>query len=775
MSVARWLRRIILVALAFALLAGAWFVWRLYASLPRTEGELVLAGLSAPAYLVRDERGVAHLFAEDDSAAAFALGAAHAQDRLWQMHFTREAFRGRLAAVLGPQALPNDARMRVLGLDDAADALAARLPEADRAYFQAYADGVNAVIESDAFVPPPEFLILGTRPAPWTVADTLLVYKAIAFDLVDGPYFRAAPRARLEPVLGKARMNQFLPAYPEDGVTALSPDEVGYVGETPAGAIEVEPARDPRGEPPEGSNNWVVSGEHTTTGMPLLANDPHLGLTTPGVWYLARLTTPDGSLVGATLPGAPGVVLGHNGALAWGFTNTGTDVADLLTPPESALDIVSETVETIAVKGGETETLTVRRTADGVVLPRDWFEAAQAQPLDRAAVLVWPLDDADDLTATTGRGIAAARDWDRLAETLRGFVVPMQNIVFADTAGNIGFIAAGRVPLRGPDGTWAGTVPFEALPQTYNPEDGIVVTANNVIPPEGYPHFLSDTWSPPFRAERITELLSSDRRLDKADFRAIQTDVVSGWAIDALPHLWEASPESELGQAALRRLRGWNGEMRADWPEPLIFAAWMEALSRAIYEDDLGDAFGEFFRPREQFVLDAVSGRAPGWCDDARTELAESCIDIAGPALDRAVARLAGENGRRIDSWRWGEAHPARFVHRPFAASRFLDPLFSTAVAAPGDGTTVNVAHYRYGGDGYPAFHGASYRAIYDLADLNASQFVSPVGQSGHFLSPHYRDLAEPWARGEYFEIRFDWTPDDPPEGARVLTMRPAD
>lgn len=773
-ALGRWIRRIILIAIALVIVAAGWFVWRLYASLPMTEGEIALEGLSEPAYIVRDANAVPHIFASDANAAAYALGVAHAQDRLWQMHFTRAAVRGQLAAMLGPDAVANDARMRIYGLAAASDDLAARLPEDDRAYFQAYADGVNAFMASDGFSRPPEFLLLQTRPQPWTVADTILIYKAIALDLVTGEAMRAAPRARLTSVLGQARTRAFLPPYPEDGVRALSEDEVNYSGEAADTAIEVEAGRDPMGEEPEGSNNWVVSGQHTTSGSPLLANDPHLGHRTPGVWYLARMTTPQGSQVGATLPGAPNIVLGHNGRIAWGFTNTGTDVMDIVTAEEAGLDLVSEDTETIRVKGEEPVELKIRKTADGVVLPRDWFDAAQIQPLDTAAILVSPLDDPDDFTSTVGRRISSAESWDDLNAALRNFVVPMQNIVFADTAGNIGFITPGRAPLRDESGAWTGQIPFEDLPRTYNPEDGMVVTANNQIPPDGYPYFLTESWSPPFRAARITDLLTADRRLDKADFRAIQTDVVSGWATDALPHLWEARPESANGQESLRRLRGWNGEMRRGWPEPLIFAEWMKELSRAIYEDDLGEAFIVYHRPREQFIVNVLSGEAPGWCDDSRTELRESCTDIAGPALDRAVAVLAEQYGPDLENWSWGEAHPAYFAHYPFAASSFLDRIFSTRVPAPGDGTTVNVAHYSYSREDFRAFHGASYRAIYDLADLNESQFISPVGQSGHFLSKHYRDLAEPWADGEYFEIRYDWTPQNAPESTETLVLRPA-
>ncbi len=780
----RWLGRIAAVLIALIVVFGAFIAWRLFASLPKTEGELEIAGLSNPAYIVRDRHAVPHIFANDAEAAAFTLGVAHAQDRLWQVHFTRAAMRGQLSEIMGETTVPIDARMRVFGLGPAADKLAENLPAEDRAYFQAYADGVNSFVMTDSFAAPPEFLLLAEQPEPWTVADVLLIYKAIALDLVGGELWRMDGEAQLRSVLSDAQIGQFLAPYPDDGPRALSADELGRDQNSEAASTATEQpiegsgaTPNPDAKEPEGSNSWVVNGTRTTTGLPLLANDPHLGFTTPGIWYLARVSTPEGSLVGVTLPGAPDVVLGHNTRFAWGFTNTGADVADVLVELDSELEITGERTETIEVRFGDPVELTVRETADGVVLPRDWFSAADMQPRGQAAVLVWPLDDPDDLTSTVGRRLATAQGWDDVMGALEErFVVPVQNIVYADTRGDIGFIAPGRTPVRGENGHWTGQIPFEELPQVYNPRDGMVVTANNQIIPDDYPYFLTRNWADPYRARRITELLVADRSLSPSDFQAIQTDVVSGKAVRILPRIWEAAPETEAGQAALRRLKNWNGGMRREWAEPLIFAAWLEELSRAIYADELGGLYERFFTPRGQFIENVVSGEAEQWCNDTSTaDRRETCLGIAGPALDRAVARLVKKHGRNMEHWRWGEAHPAYFPHRPFAAFPVLDGLFSTRVPASGDGSTINVAHYPYGAESYAATHGASYRAVYNLADLNSSKFMIPVGQSGHVLSSHYRDLARPWADGDYFEIRYDWGPEEAPDGAQRLVLRPAE
>jgi penicillin G amidase len=758
-----------LAALAAVLILTALVIGnRLYASLPQTQGELVLAGLEDEAQIIRDEHGIPHIFASTGHDAYYALGVAHAQDRLWQMEITRRALRGRVAELIGPPAVETDIFFRTMGLGDAADEAVATLPDDVIAALEAYADGVNAVIEAPGFVPPPEFQILMTDPEPWTPADTVVVYKAIALDLF-GNAFGEPARAALDEQLGAERAEEFIGRYPDDAPRSLSMADLGLSEDLPA-IEEAAPVQGPEDNGRDGSNNWVLSGERTASGLPILANDPHLGLRAPAIWYLARLTTPDGSAVGATLPGTPFVTLGRNDDIAWGFTNTGPDVGDL--HPVTADAVIGEREEHIKVRFGEDITITRRETATGPVLDPEHFDYEVPEGADFFA-LQWMLDEPDDATTGVGLHILSSEDWDDFVNAVRGFVAPQQNIVFASRDGDIGFYAPSRIPVRDEDGNWVSTIPFEDLPHTRNPDRGFIATANNKIVPDGYPHYLTSEWYGVSRIRRIYDGIESQAVHDMDSMAALQIDTVSDMALRILPVLMTAEPSSELGVNALAELEGWDGDMVVDRPEPLIYAAWVRELNRAVYADDLGTLFPRWYADRRVLLMDVLTGDLSAWCDDITTEATETCQSLLGPALDRAMATTAESQGRDITAWRWGDVHYARHAHTPFSDFPVLSDVFTITTPIPGDGATVNVAHYSYRTPGYSVFHGASYRALYDLADPDASRFMITTGQSGNVLSRHYDDLAPLWGRGEYLEIPTGWTVDAPPQGMRVLTLQP--
>ncbi len=746
--------------------------WRAFQALPQTEGELQIAGPDAEIVIIRDGNGVPHIFAETDHDAAFGVGFVHAQDRLWQMHMTRWFLRGEVASVLGSLAVESDARMRIYGLARAADTLAGALTPEELAPLLAYADGVNAAMRAPGFTPPLEFLMLGVSPADWTAADAVLVYKGLGYDLISGAGLRAPGRVRLAQILSPERFAEFLPPYPVNGPSVLSAEDMDFIpGLVPDAGAPAPDAAAPDGNTPEGSNNWVVSGAHTESGLPLLANDPHLSLRAPATWHLAAIRGPRGATVGGTVPGAPSVVLGRNERIAWGMTNTGADVADLLLLPESA--VIEEWIETIAVRFGEPRSVLVRRAAQGAVLPPDVFPQGALAAEGQVAVLRWTLDDPADRTVTVGQDLNAAQDWAQFTAALRRFYVPMQNIVYADTGGDIGFIAPGALPVRGPDGAWRTLVPFEHLPQALNPADGMIVSANNRVAPEDYPYPITESWAEHYRAGRIIDLLSRQPAHTAESFAAIQQDTLDLSALVILTALSEMQPETELGWAALEQLQSWNGDMAVDSAPGLIWSAWLKEMARAIYADELGEDFPRFFAARTPFMESVLAGPYGHWCDDVTTPETETCAALAGPALDRAAAMLAAEYGRDIDSWRWGRAHNAYFPHAPFAAFPVLDGLFSSRVPFPGNSVTVNVGSFPYTQDGFETTHAAGFRAVYDLADLDDSLFAIAPGQSGHIASPHYRDLLKPWARGDYIPIPTGWDAEAPPPGARVLTLTP--
>lgn len=757
------LAAIVVFALAFAN--------RLYASLPQTTGTLDMAGLEAPADIVRDAHGVPHIFAANAHDAYYALGAAHAQDRMWQMEVTRRAIRGRLSEILGSSTLDTDIFFRTMGLASAAEESVSNLPADVQDALQAYSDGVNAIISAPGYIAPPEYQILMFAPEPWTPADTVTVFKAIALDLF-GNAFQEPARAALEAVLGAERTEEFIGRYPADAPRSLSMADLGLTGapadtgvESPAPAIGPEdPGRD-------GSNNWVLAATRTTTGAPILANDPHLGLKAPDIWYLASVTTPQGSTVGATLPGTPFVTLGRNDTIAWGFTNTGPDVGDL--HPATQADVTGSREETIHVRFGSDVTITRRETATGPVLDPEHFNYPLPEGADFFA-LQWMLDEPDDTTPGVGMAISGGRGWGDFVNAVRSFVAPQQNMVFAATDGDIGFYAPARIPVRDAAGDWVSTIPFDDLPHTRNPTRGFIATANNMIVPDAYPYYLTNEWYGVSRIRRIYHGIEAQPRHDLDSLQALQTDTVSDMALRILPVLLTAEPMTTAGQDALALLRDWDADMAVDEPQPLIYSAWMVELQRRVYADELGTQFNRWYADRRVFMMDVLTGDLGAWCDDVNTSDIETCHELLGASLDDAIANTVAAQGADIAAWQWGDVHYARSDHTPFSAFPVLKDWFTITTPVPGDGSTVNVAPFSFRQTGYAVTHGPSYRSLYDLSDMNNSRFMITTGQSGNVMSRHYADLAPLWARGEYFEIRTDWGPDAMPEGAERLRLQPA-
>ena len=754
---------------ALALIGTMIFANRLYASLPQTTGTIEMAGLEAEATIARDTYGVPHIFAQSDHDGFYAMGVAHAQDRLWQMEITRRALRGRLAEVLGEPGLDTDIFFRTMGLGAAADTAVENLPADVRAALRAYANGVNAVMTAPGFVPPPEFQILMFDPEPWQPADTVVVYKAIALDLFGNAFQEPAMTALVEH-LGEQRAAEFIGRYPDDAPRSLTMADIGIEATDLPPLDEPAPMVGPEDTGRDGSNNWVLSGSRTTSGLPILANDPHLGLAAPAIWYLARLTTPNGSVVGATLPGTPFVTLGRTDEIAWGFTNTGPDVGDL--HPVTEADVTGQREEHIRVRFGEDVIITRRETATGPVLDPKHFDYPIPEGSDFFA-LQWMLDEPDDATTGVGLHIIEADGWDGFVSAIRGFVAPQQNMVFADADGDIGFYAPARIPVRDEAGDWVSTIPFEELPHTLNPDRGFVATANNKIVPDDYPHYITSEWYGVSRIRRIYEGIEAQPVHDLDSMQTLQVDTVSDTARRILPVLLQAEPASELGRTALTLLAEWNADMAVDRPEPLVYTAWMQALSADIYGDELGDLLPRWHGDRRVFMMDVLTGDLGHWCDNGQTEVVETCQALTGPALDSAMAATAAGQGWSIEDWRWGDVHRARHAHRPFSDFPILSDWFTIFTPVPGDGSTVNVAHHSYRTPGYDVFHGASYRALYDMARPDTSRFMITTGQSGNVMSRHYDDLAPLWARGEYISIPTGWEMTDAPDGLAVLTLQP--
>ncbi|HUN70253.1 MAG TPA: penicillin acylase family protein, partial [Burkholderiales bacterium] len=678
-------------ALALVLAAGGYFYLR--QSLPRTEGEIRLAGLGAPVEVLRDRYGIPHIFAASLEDASFALGFVHAQDRLWQMEMSRRIAAGRVAELVGAGALETDRFLRTLGVRRAAEANLRLLDAETRKLLESYAAGVNAFLASDPVLPL-EFWLTGARPEPWTPADSVAWTKMMAWDL--GGNFRSELlRMSLARTLPLARIHQILPPYPGEQPPVIA-DLKELYGTLERDAVQLAQfAPDNDGL---GSNNWVVSGARSASGKPLLANDPHLGLTAPPVWYFAQLSAAGMNAIGSTLPGVPGIILGRNERIAWGATNTGPDVQDLyiekldaaggyLAPEGPRPFQVIE--ETIKVKGAEPEKLRVRISRHGPVISDVLRSAQQQTPRGYVIAFAWTALAEDDRSMQATLKFARAREWDGFLAAARDFQAPQQNLVYADVEGNIGFVAAGRVPVRKPANDlkgmapapgwlakydWDGYIPFEQLPRSFNPAGGAVVTANHRITPPGYAHFISSEWQPPYRADRIQALLDAAPKHTTQSFARIQADVTSRAMRELLPRLLAARPRSEEARKALALLAKWDGAMAPERSEPLIAWAWWRELTRAIYADELGDAFRANWLARAEFLGNVLSGDPDlaRWCDDVRTPAVETCEEVLALSLEAALADLASRYGGDQGRWRWGDAHAARHEHRPFGRQPLL-------------------------------------------------------------------------------------------------------
>ena len=703
-----------LVVVLVAVALGGFLYLR--TSLPQTSGTVSLAGIREAVEIVRDRNAVPHIFAENTQDAYFALGFVHAQDRLWQMEFMRRLGASRLAEVLGAATADTDRFIRTLDLYALAEESAEGLSPAARDAFEAYAAGVNAWLEGRGGALPLEFVLLGFEPEPWRIADSLVWNRLMALRLGRNRHIELV-RARIaealaEHGLASERLAELWPdADPDSPVTV----ELSSAG-VHAALAEVWRAL-PTGLTGGASNAWVVHGCLTDTGKPILANDPHLAFESPGLWYLARIEAPGLSLTGATVPGVPLTLLGHNGAIAWGFTNAGGDVEDLFVetvdPTDPARYLTPDGPrrfdtrrEVIRVKDAEDLEFAVRETRHGPVVSEVWKDAASLAVAGSVIALATPALHDDDRTADVLLAINRAREWADVIAAVENFHTPHQNLTFAATDGDIGLVSPGRIPIRnsgdgrlpapGADGShdWRGLIPAPALPRTHNPESGRIVNANNRIVGDDYPHMITGDWGLPFRARRIVEVLDGLETHTLATSQALQQDIVSPAARRLVPLMLAREPADARGRRAVELLAKWDFAMRRDRPEPLIYAAWLRHLVGALVADEIGEElvegyFGLVNSPAPRLV-EAVLTRDRHWCDDVATPAAEPCEDRLAVALDAALAEVAADLGSDLDDWRWRALHRATFTHRVLTRVPLIALLADLSIGSDGGDHTVN-------------------------------------------------------------------------------------
>jgi penicillin amidase len=745
-----------IVAIPAGILGGV-IAWVKYSPAAMT-GAVKLSGLAAPVDLVWDKDAVPHLFAKSLRDAYRTLGWLHARDRLWQMETQRRIGQGRLSELVGRRGLNYDEEMRVLGVYRLAEANYATLPPEVRADVDAYAAGVNAYLARPAAPLPIEFQLLHVTPEPWKPADSLVWGRLMSLQLSSN-YREEALRAELVGKLTPELFKDLFPGTTTTGATTLAA-LTGIDWKRFAGHLPQELG------PNHASNEWVIDGTLTRSGKPLLANDPHLGLSAPILWYLVRIATPEGNLSGVTFPGVPYTILGHNDRVAWGATTTGGDVQDLFVEdvlpdghyktPDGQAAFTSRD-EVIKVRFAHDIHLTVRETRHGPVISDIDPDLAAAVGKDKAVALAFTALNADDTTVEALRDMDHAHDLASFREAMSKWHAPEQNIVYADVDGHIGFTSVGPVPLRkrptddfpAPGATgeadWTGLAAFDQLPQGADPATHRFINANNRVVPDSFPIYISHAYGDDaFRAQRITDMLDAGSAFTADDFVRMQNDVKEQDADLMLPVMLSAVPVSDTGKRALEMLRGWDRMMQRDRPEPLIYTAWAAGLKQRLLEQAVGPeivgsgAFGYGFSPDLTLRL-LGKYRAP-----------EGQAGLLGAALDEAMAGLTKAYGADIAGWRWGEAHRAMLTSQLFGTIPVLGSLFDASLPAAGGAETVNRAGFAGNhGAHFPDIHGPGFRGVYDLSNLDASRFILATGESGNPFSPYYNNMAERWRSGQ--------------------------
>ncbi|MFO7919469.1 MAG: penicillin acylase family protein [Nioella sp.] len=801
-SFLRWMIRIVtaaLVLLVLGLVTGWWVFSR---SIPDYGADWRVPGLGERVDIVRSNAAVPHIYGENDADVFYGLGFAHAQDRLWQMLMLRRTAQGRLSELFGERTLHLDELMRRLDLYGHARRSVGAQDAETLEMLEAYAAGVNAWLELVAEEAlgrgAPELLLFSPRIAPWRPADSIAAVNMMAMQLA-GHHETEVLRARASLALNDpARLADILPDPPGDPVAAL-PDYAAMFPNLPRYAQgETEP-RDPLFPNPGpglsgASNAWAAAPARSTTGAALLANDPHLGLTAPTIWYLARLELATGGVIGGTIPGMPGVLTGRNTGIGWGITSSYMDDIDLHVeevnpdnPEEYRTPDGWAEFETrrsiIEVADSEPVTITLRWTENGPVIPGDYWNLGTITPQGHVMSMSWTALTDENTSLRTLLEIMRADTVEAAMEAGRHFVAPSQVLTVASQE-RIGMQVMGHMPWRliehqsegripSPgwieENRWQGVTAYSANPRFLDPEGGILGNTNNRLIDRDYPLHVSHSWGDTQRIRRWQHLMQSRQVHTRDSFIEAQLDTVSQSARTLLPlvgrELWFTGEAAAPGTPDARRrealdlLAAWNGEMNEHLPEPLIYTAWMRALQQRLIRDDLGPLASSFQRVEPIFierVFRDVDG-ASTWCDIGPSSVIETCTDIAQLALDDALTDLAERYGSTVSAWRWGDAHEAIHEHQVLGGTRLFGWAVNIRQSTSGGDNTLNRARTAARGDNpYRNVHGAGYRGVYDFADPDSSVFVTATGQSGHPLSRYYDNLGALWRRGEYIPMSLD-------------------
>ena len=757
-------------------------------------GAFVNANLRDKVSIQFDQSDVAHIVAKYPNDAYFALGYLHGRERTWQMEFNRRLASGSLSEILGEKTVGIDRFIKTIGIRNAARMQYDTMPTNTKLALEAYCNGINAGFADLGWALPLEFFLTGSKPAIWTPIDTVSWSIMMALDLGDN-WNKEFARLELSQHLSTAEIWDVMPPYAGDQPATSLDFATMYhqanifppamTQNAKASAIETDRLMSwlPQPVDGKGSNNWVISGNKTVSGKPLLANDPHLGLSAPSTWYFAHLKAKDLNVIGGTIPGMPGVILGHNQQVAWGFTNTAPDVQDLYIEAIDPKNPVNYKTpkgfepfkvrrESILVKGQEPIKIIVRETRHGPVISDAYPAAAHVIDSKRFVLAMrWTALDPENQSIRALIEMNKADSLESFREALDHYYAPMQNIVMADTDGHIGFKVAGVAPRRmkgqgmmgvAPNfgwevaGDWKDYLKNTELPHQEAPIKPWIITANQKVEDESLPYSLTSDWTMPYRADRIEDLM--EKGVHSIDHEmAIQNDTTSYATKSLIALLQKSSGSHPLAKEAILRIQHFDGDMRVDSTEALIFNAWVDQLTRAVFSTKLGSSFDRVYQQKglRDGLINVLDNHKESWCDQTQTPAVETCALLSNLALDKALSYLSDRYGNDINRWRWGTAHQAIGSHRPFGEIPFLAKFFNISIPSAGDGNTVNVGKmsFKNPSEPYSADVAPGLRAIYDLGDLNESIFIAFGGQSGWVQSKRYQEFTDLWAKGNYLPL----------------------
>nr|WP_284705878.1 penicillin acylase family protein [Lysinibacillus sp. OL1_EC] len=749
-----------------ALVAFIGFTWFMNKSKPVIDGELAVTILDQDVTVTRDEKGVPHIFAKTDADLYRAQGYVQAQDRLFQMDLARRQASGRLSEIIGEATINTDKHFRTFSLRNAAEKSLAAYDDESKQVLEWYAEGVNAFIaqakESNTLSY--EFALLDYEPEEWTVVDSLTIGKYMAYDL-GGNWNTLAFRHWALQNFDEDKAKELFIKYPENASAIIEANIQNPVAVAGQFSAEMLPNEF------NGSNNWVVSGDKTKSGTPILADDPHLGLSTPSIWYQMHLQSPQQNVSGVIFAGIPGIILGHNDEIAWGVTNVGPDVQDLYieipnpdNPTQFRYDGKWEQAEvrdeSIKVKDGDTVDFEVVVTRHGPIMTDLAFK--DTEPTAQFSMQWTALQPTAELRAVLG--FNKAKTWGDFEKALEDFKAPAQNFVFASKDGTIAYKANGQIPIRkqgegqlpvpgdSSDYGWEGFIPWDELPTLVNPKEGFIATANNQVIGEDYPYHITDFWAQPYRFERIKEVLEENDAITVDDMMALQMDQHNLYAREFLPDLLTSIKEKDQnGKYAdiMAMLEKWDMVDAKESGAPLVFHTLMIKLQEVLFKDQMpedmyGIMYGKF-NITDQLLRTAYSGEKSIWIEE------QGGIDeTVYKAFELTIAQLEDQFGKNSSKWQWGDYHQLTFDHTLGSASPILAAYFNAKkVPIGGSKVTVQAADNDLAGN---VDHGASWRFVVDVGDLSSAYHIVGPGQSGHVKSDWYQDQVLDWANGDYHQ-----------------------